>query len=434
MRPILGVRHDIQGEDTSGCAVIIEGTSTALREEIAELETRSRWQSGAWRWLRLGAVGFAVFALGAAGAYIGASRVIHGADTQARWVVSSPVRTAGHVLREGSGGALDLPPAEGNSPFMTAIRRVAPAVVNIDTTARRQPSVFDGFFGDVFGEPGQQEDVPSGQGSGVIIDGAQGLVLTNHHVINGASRITVSLPDKQTFEAKVLGSDPASDLALLKIDGNNLPEAKIASGDTPPIGSWVVAIGNPYGFKNTVTVGVISALGRTLKSPSGTILQNMVQTDTAINPGNSGGPLCDLKGEVIALNTAIISEAQGIGFATPAATIRWAVGEIRSYGRVRHPWPGFYVRDISRRLAERLGLPSAEGALIVQVDQGSPAARAKFDAGDVIVQIDGRAVQESDDVVAAFLEARVGGAMKITVWRDGKRVTQTLQLEEAQGR
>ena len=316
-----------------------------------------------------------------------------------------------------------------NMPVIGAIRKVGPAVVNIDTTAKRYRYNFGSLFGDMFADP-EEEEVQAGEGSGVIIDGAKGLVLTNHHVIENSVRITVSLPDKQSFEARVLGSDPSSDLALLKIEGKNLPQVRISDKDTPPIGSWVTAIGNPFGFKNTVTVGVISATGRVLRSPRGTTLQNMAQTDAAINPGNSGGPLCDMNGEVIALNTAIISEAQGIGFATPASTIRWATQEIQKYGRVRHPWPGFYVRDIPSRLAQRLKLPSSSGALIVNVEAGSPAAGVKLEAGDVIVKLDDAPVENSDDVVNVFLQARVGGVMKVIVLRDGKSMAVNLPLKE----
>lgn len=316
-----------------------------------------------------------------------------------------------------------------NTPVIGAIQKLGPAVVNIDTTARRRAFA----FGDVFGMFGQwqEEEVPSGQGSGLIIDGQKGLILTNHHVVEGSSSITVSLPDKQTFEATVLGSDPPSDLALLKIQGNNLPQATIAEEDELTIGSWVVAIGNPFGFKNSVTVGVISATGRVLRSPRGTMLQNMIQTDAAINPGNSGGPLCNLQGEVIGLNTAIIQEAQGIGFATPASTMRWVIREIEQYGKVRRPWPGFYVRDMNTRIARSLGLESARGAVIVRVETRSAAARAGIEPGDVILEMDGVKVNDSDDVVAVLLQSRVGTSMKIALWREGERLEVTLRLEQA---
>ncbi len=369
-----------------------------------------------------------VFAVAAAGGYIGA-RVAGGAaaEARARWTVSgsslSSLSLAAAQDAETSGAA---------GPVIAAIGSAGPAVVNIDTTATRYVYSFGDPFG-FFGER-QAQEVPAGQGSGVIIDGKRGLVLTNHHVIDRAAKINVSLPNRQTFEAKVLGSDPSSDLAVLKIEGQNLPEAKIATGETPPIGSWVVAIGNPFGFKNSVTVGVVSATGRMLRSPSGAALQNMIQTDAAINPGNSGGPLCSLAGEVIGLNTAIISEAQGIGFATPASTIRWVVKEIEAYGKVRRPWPGFYVQDVTRRDAARLRLQSASGARIVRVETGSPASQAGIEPEDVILQIDGRDVEDADDVVAAFVQARVGGTMKVVLWRDGKRVTVSLPLREAQER
>lgn len=367
----------------------------------------------------------AAFGVCAVGGYTGARMAIAPRQPGVKWTVMTPKL----VQAPGLGG----PSSGGGGPVIAAIRKVGPAVVNIDTTARRYRYMFGGVFGDFFGEP-RTEEVQTGEGSGVIIDGSKGLVLTNHHVIDGAERITVSLPDKQTFQAKVLGSDAASDLALLRIDGKGLPEAQISSGDTPPIGSWAVAIGNPFGFKNTVTVGVISAMGRTLRSPRGSTLENMIQTDAAINPGNSGGPLCGMNGEVIGLNTAIISEAQGIGFATPAATIRWAVNEIVQYGRVRHPWPGFYVQDIGRSLAQRLKLPSSSGALVVQIQPGSPAADSGIEAGDVIVQLDERMIDSSDDVVGAFLQAKVGGTMKVVLWRGGRKITKTLALrEERQG-
>lgn len=364
-----------------------------------------------------------VFSVAAAGGYLG-SRLGSRSDPDAgvTWTVSGPTLAATESV--GTAGQ--------SGPVISAIKSAGPAVVNIDTTATRYVYSFGdpfGFFGDR-----QAQEVPAGQGSGVIVDGARGLVLTNHHVIANASKIAVSLPNRQTFDATVLGSDPSSDLAVLKIDGKNLPQAKISGSDTPPIGSWVVAIGNPFGFKNTVTVGVVSATGRVLRSPSGSTLQNMIQTDAAINPGNSGGPLCSLNGEVIGLNTAIISEAQGIGFATPASTIRWVVNEIEKYGKVRRPWPGFFVQDVTRRDAVRLGLPSAAGARIVRVERGSPAEQAGIEPEDVILQLDERKIEDADDVVAAFVQARVGGAMKVTLWRGGKRVTSNLALREARER
>jgi serine protease Do len=160
----------------------------------------------------------------------------------------------------------------------------------------------------------------------------------------------------------------------------------------------------------------------------------MIQTDAAINPGNSGGPLCNLRGQVIGINTAIISEAQGIGFATPVSTVRWVVKEIEQYGKVRRPWPGFYVRDLTTRIAGRLGMPAAEGALIVRVEQPSPASRAGIEAGDVILEIDGQKILTADDVVGGFVQARVGQKMKLVLWREGKKVTVTMDLEESRER
>ena len=235
---------------------------------------------------------------------------------------------------------------DSQNPVVRAIAKVGPSVVNINTSVVQPrsniPSIFRDFFGDdpLFGGSNPKE----GQGSGVIIDGDKGYVLTNEHVIhdvrvNGGGQIKVSLPNKQTYDGKLIGSDQTCDLALVKIEGTKLPQARLADGSELVIGSTAIAIGNPFGFRNSVTVGVVSATGRTLPSSSGSNLENLIQTDAAINPGNSGGPLCDIDGNVIGLNTAIIPYGQGLGFAISAGTIRGVIDELEQYGRVRRHGP-----------------------------------------------------------------------------------------------
>ncbi|HOQ30276.1 MAG TPA: trypsin-like peptidase domain-containing protein, partial [Armatimonadota bacterium] len=207
-----------------------------------------------------------------------------------------------------------LPRSTDTGTVTEAVKRIGPAVVSIDTRVVRPRSDIPEFFREFFGDesaPMPQE----GKGSGVIIDARRGYVLTNAHVIKDAREIKVTLPDKRQFTGKVVGQDVQSDLAVVRIPANNLPEAKLSKAAPPPIGSWVVAIGNPFGFANTVTVGVVSATERDISPQGGPTLQRLIQTDAAINPGNSGGPLVNLDGEVVGINTAILSVAQGIGFA-----------------------------------------------------------------------------------------------------------------------
>ncbi len=234
-------------------------------------------------------------------------------------------------------------PGKAGNPVIDAVKRVGPAVVNIDTVVMQRQSIlgFGDPFGDLFGSDPFTRLVPAqGQGSGIIIDGEKGYVLTNDHVIHDAmarnGQIKVSLPNKQTFEAKVVGADPQDHIAVLKIDGKDLPSVHLASSDSLVIGEWAIAIGNPFGYRNSVTLGVVSALDRTLDSENGNRLEGLIQTDAAINPGNSGGPLCNIDGDVIGINTAIIRGAEGLGFAIGALTAKPVIDEIIKYGRVRH--------------------------------------------------------------------------------------------------
>ncbi|MGQ9523664.1 MAG: S1C family serine protease [Armatimonadota bacterium] len=329
--------------------------------------------------------------------------------------VVSAFRTAPEAvpvaLGNGSGGSV-----------VDVVKKVAPAVVNIDTTYRPAgwsvPEPLREFFGpDLMPDPEPRQ----GSGSGMIINAREGYVLTNAHVVKGASSITVTLPDKREFRGRVLHVDTRGDVALVKIPGGNLPTVVLGRSANVPIGSWAIAIGNPLGFKNSVTVGVVSATERVLPTPDGSLLDNLIQTDAAINPGNSGGPLCDITGAVIGMNTAIIPSAQGIGFAVGVDSIKKAITDLLAYGRVIRPYIGILYTEITSRLQSEYGLASREGVLVLRVYRGSPAARSGLQSGDVILAVDGRKVKDVDDLRQAVRAHRVGDTMVLTVMRGQRR-------------
>jgi serine protease Do len=357
--------------------------------------------------------------------------------------VTAPRSTEQPSWRTANGGASSSSSApavlatapNSTNPVVRAISKVGPAVVNIDTLVMERRSAFPSIFGDFFGgDPFFSQPMPrQGQGSGVVIDGKSGLILTNEHVIRDVrlrtGEIKVSLPNRQTYEGKLLGADPTTDLALVKIEGTGLPEAKFGTEELM-IGTTAIAIGNPFGFRNSVTVGVVSATGRSLQTPEGAKLENLIQTDAAINPGNSGGPLVDLDGRIIGLNTAIIPYGQGLGFAISTGTIKGVVDELTKYGRVRRPWTGMYYYDLSQRAAKQLGLEKPQGALVAEVAVDSPAARAGIEPWDVILQADATPINTIDDMQEFMLKAKVDQVVKLVVWRDKGKVTKTLKLEE----
>lgn len=357
--------------------------------------------------------------------------------------IGQAVSPAGQVVDVASNTSVPHPISSGKSgnPVIDAVKRVGPAVVNIDTVVMRRQSVF-GFsdpFSDFFGGDPFSRVVPDkGQGSGLIIDGGNGYVLTNEHVVHdviaaGKGEIKVSLPNKQTYDAKIIGSDPQYDIAVLKIDGKNLPSVKLASSDGLTIGEWAVAIGNPFGFRNTVTLGVVSALDRALNTNSGGKLEGLIQTDAAINPGNSGGPLCDIEGNVIGINTAIINGAEGLGFSIGASAVKPVVEEIIKYGRVRHGWCGMRFLDISQKWADRLGLDSTNGALVAEVYTNGPADDAGIKPGDVILEANGKKISGVADMQDILREARVGQQMSLTLSRKQKTVKINFKLSEVPG-
>lgn len=307
---------------------------------------------------------------------------------------------------------------QSQNAVVKAVKLVGPAVVNIDTTyrSRRTGSIFD-LFPEFFGPPMPQQ----GQGSGWIYDGKNGYIVTNEHVVENAEQIVVTLPDKQQFEGRIVGADRLSDIAVIKVDGKNLPSLKLSVNPKPEIGSWAIAIGNPFGLQNTVTVGVVSATGRRIETSDGRKIEDCIQTDAAINPGNSGGPLCDINGNVIGMNAAIRADGQGLGFAISAETIRKIVPQLIKYGKVIRPWVGFIYTDMTPQFARRLGIDYIEG-IIIQVYRGSCAEEANLRTGDIVIEADGKQIKTSEDMEAIVKKLNVGDKLRLTVVRGGKQL------------
>jgi serine protease Do len=293
------------------------------------------------------------------------------------------------------------------------------------------PNPFDFGFGDPDdqgGPPMQPMPMPrqTGLGSGVIID-PQGYVLTNNHVVDGADKIRVNLADGRVLTAKAVGTDPKTDVALLKVEGAGaLPYAKLGNSDALQVGEFVMAIGNPYGLDATVTVGVVSAKGRD-HLEGGPAYEDFIQTDANINPGNSGGPLVNLEGEIVGINTAIkVSQLgnTGIGFAIPSNMARSVADQLRSQGRVRRAWLGVNIQNVTPDLARGLGQGApGKGALVAQITPGSPAEKAGLQPGDIVTALDGIAVATSKDLQRMVLERRIGQRVQLTVWRQGREMS-----------
>ncbi|MDD5449728.1 MAG: Do family serine endopeptidase [Candidatus Omnitrophica bacterium] len=290
---------------------------------------------------------------------------------------------------------------------------------------------FDEFFKDFFGNIPDQERKQIGLGSGVIIDG-EGYILTNDHVISGAEKITVILPDGRSFKAEVKGTDPTTDLAIIKIAAKNLPHATLGDSDLVQTGEWAVAIGNPFGFavnnpKPTVTVGVISAIHRSLPGmfgPSGErSYLDLIQTDAAINPGNSGGPLCDLNGRVIGINVAIVSTTggyQGVGFAIPSNVANNVIGDLIKGKKIVYGWFGVSVQEITEDLAKFFGLPEKQGVLVASLIKDGPAEKAGIKTGDVIISIDNQKITSVRDVLRTVGSKKPGEKTNVTIFREKK--------------
>ncbi|MDP1687406.1 Do family serine endopeptidase [Hydrogenophaga sp.] len=281
------------------------------------------------------------------------------------------------------------------------------------------------------GAPGGEREAPSrGQGSGFIIS-ADGLVLTNAHVVRDAQRVTVKLTDRREFVAKVLGSDPKTDVAVLRIEAKDLPVVPLGSARDLKVGEWVLAIGSPFGFENSVTAGVVSAKGRSLPDDS---FVPFIQTDVAVNPGNSGGPLFNSRGEVVGINSQTYSRTggyQGLSFAIPMETVLQVKDQIVAHGKASHARLGVSVQEINQTLAESFQLDKPEGALVSSVEPGSPAAKAGLQVGDVIRQVGGQAIVASGDLPALIGQTLPGSTVKLDVWRKGQSVVLSAKLGDA---
>jgi S1-C subfamily serine protease len=262
-----------------------------------------------------------------------------------------------------------------------------------------------------------------GGGSGVVI-APDGYVLTNGHVVTGASAIEVTLSDGRRLPASAIGADPHTDLAVLRVAAAGLPAATLGDSGRLRVGQLVIAIGNPFGFQATVTAGVISALGRTLRAQTGRLIDNVIQTDAALNPGNSGGPLVDSRGTVVGLNTAIIAFSQGLCFAIPVNTATWVAAQLIRHGRVRRAWLGITAQaaPLGRPTVVRHRLAADRAVRVVEVAPGSPAERAGLRSGDVIVALDGAPIDSADDLQRALGAGRIGIPVPIEALRDGERL------------
>jgi serine protease Do len=316
--------------------------------------------------------------------------------------------------------------ATRHSPVVEATGRVGPAVVNISTeqvVEQAQPfpgfrdPFFDEFFHD-FVDPRRQRMTRRSLGSGVILR-PDGYVVTNEHVILRGGRIRVTLADEREFDARLVGTDSDSDLAVLRLESDEqLPVAPLGDSDAILTGETVIAIGNPFGLSHTVTTGVVSALGRSLKTEKQTYY-DFIQTDASINPGNSGGPLLNIDGEVIGINTAIYQKAQGIGFAIPANRAKRIVDDLIRYGEVHTPWVGAVVQDLSDELADHFGVSRRRGVLVRAIEEDSPADDAGIKAGDVIVEIDERPVRSSDQYEQLIRDHVAEAEIRLKLRRDG---------------
>ena len=317
------------------------------------------------------------------------------------------------------------------SAVVKAIKKVSPAVVNISSELEVHKRVnpfygfgldpsFESFFKDFFDPGYEQKYKRTSLGSGVIIDGKRGFILTNKHVIIKSSSITVTLKDGREFKAKIVGADPDSDLAVLRISPKgDLPVIEMGNSGNLMIGETVIAIGNPFGFSNTVTTGVVSAVNRSVKV-DGTFYHDFIQTDASINPGNSGGPLLDIYGELIGINTAIYAKAQGIGFAIPINKAKRVISDLIKYGEVIPAWIGITVQDMDVELAKYLNASNIKGVLVKKTVASGPGFQSGIRIGDIIQSIDARKIFSTDDFNTAMGNISAGQTLSIVVLRDGK--------------
>jgi serine protease Do len=370
------------------------------------------------------------YALVAAGLIGGVATFYHQADTSPVGVAVAATQPAAQAI---------APTAAANLPDFTAlVDRTGPAVVNISVRSEGKAAAnvdesdeddpmreFFKRFG-VPNGPQMRQQPMQGMGSGFIVSN-DGYIVTNAHVVDGATEVTVKLTDRREFTAKVIGSDKRTDIALIKIDAKNLTALDLAPKDVKR-GEWVIAIGSPFGFENSVSAGVVSGVHRAL--PNGQMVP-FIQTDVAVNPGNSGGPLLNAAGQVVGVNSQIYSRSggyMGLSFAIPADVAARVADQLKTHGKVQHGRLGIGIQGMDQTLAQSFGLTDSNGALVGTVETDSPAAKAGFKTGDVIRKIDGVAVTDSTDVTARIGNSAPGTAIKVEVWRDGKPLDLTATI------
>ena len=334
--------------------------------------------------------------------------------------------------------------------FEKVAKIITPSVVNISSVVKarslNQPfglndpffDQFRDFFGDDFFRRRTPRHSPEGPqqqglGTGVIVD-SKGHILTNNHVIGKADEISVRLHDGREFDAKIIGADPRTDLAVIKIDAKNLSPAELGDSDSLKIGEWVVAAGNPFGLDNTITAGIVSAKGRSILG--GNYYEDFIQTDAAINPGNSGGPLVNLDGEVVGINTAIFSRSggyMGIGFAIPSQMVKNVMSSLINDGRVIRGWLGVGIQDLTEELAHSFNYPSTDGALLGDVQPDSPAERAGLRQGDIVISFNGKRLTDINELRNIVANTKPGEKIGVEVIRDGRKKSLTVKIGEQPG-
>ena len=358
----------------------------------------------------------------------------HGSSEQTVAGTANPVSLTNYVF-----DSSDFVVPEGLN-FVFAAKNATPSVVHIRTTYRdgmRARTPFNEFFRDYFGERYERRGGPSrGAGSGVVIS-SQGYIATNNHVVENADEIEVVLNDNRSFAAKVVGVDENTDLAVLKIEGENLVPIKYGNSDDINIGEWVLAIGNPYEFRSTVTAGIISAKGRNINILNGDYkIESFIQTDAAVNPGNSGGALVNLNGELVGINTAIASPSgafAGYSFAVPVSLVKKVVSDLVEYGKVQRALLGIRIQDVDARIADEYDLDILNGVYVAAVNPGDAADRAGMEEGDVIVAIDSKRVGNVAQLQEQVAIKRPGDEVQVKFYRDGDLKEVTARLRNAQG-
>ncbi|MEW6609538.1 MAG: DegQ family serine endoprotease [bacterium] len=334
------------------------------------------------------------------------------------------------------GGLIDL-----ENAFVKVAEEVKPAVVNISIEKKIKERgifpgfrnefsdpFFDNFFKDFFKEFEPREYTQQSLGSGVIVD-SRGYILTNNHVVKGADEIQITLLDGRKFKGKIVGSDPKTDLALIKVEvKDNLPCVQLGDSDEIKIGNWAIAIGNPFGLDHTMTVGVISAKGRSIGVAE---YEDLIQTDASINPGNSGGPLVNIRGEVIGINTAIVAGGQGIGFAIPINMAKKIIGDLIEHGKVIRAWLGVYIQEITPELAEKFKKAQPKkGVLIATIMPNSPAEKTGLKMGDIILTVEGKEISTPQELQKEILKRKTGDTVKLEVLRDGNILSFEVKLAQ----